>query len=437
MRPGARITAAIELLEQVHASWAQQKRIPADSMMADYFKNRRFMGSKDRGFVSELVYFVLRNGGSLQWWLEQSNYADITPRQIILVALLFKFNQSPADIQALCDGKEYSPAKLSQAEKDLLNGCADEELLHPQMPEWARYNLPGWLIQALKREYPNSFESEIIAMNTEAPIDLRVNTLKCADRSDLIMELDRSGHYGMPTPYSSLGVRLKKRLPVFTLDAFRNGWFEMQDEGSQLVAELVNAEPGQKVIDFCAGAGGKTLALAAKMENKGRILAWDINETRLNQIKKRLTRAGVDNVILHVIKSEQDSFIKRHKDSADWVLVDAPCSGSGTIRRNPDLKWRLEPEDIRELQSLQARILDSAAKLVMPGGYLVYATCSMLPDENQRQIEAFLERHVDYRPEPLPEKWQDQTSPNPRTYLQLTPHQHHTDGFFASILRRL
>lgn len=437
MRPGARIAAAIELLETIHAAWGAGKRAPADAMLSDYYKDRRYMGSKDRGFVSELVYFILRHGGTLEWWLEQSKTRS-TPRLIVIAALVLGFDHTLDEMDELFTGKFFSPKLLDEKEKNLVVQLESEALFHPNMPDWARYNVSDWLEKKLKIEFIGNFAEQMEALNQEAPLDLRVNTLKCADRSDLIMALDRVGYYGIPTPHSPIGVRLKKRLPVFTLDIFKDGWFEMMDEGSQMVAELVDAQPGQKVIDFCAGAGGKTLAVSAKMQNKGRVLAWDVNETRLNQIKKRLARAGADNVITHVLASENDPFLKRHLDTADWVLLDVPCSGSGTWRRNPDLKWRFNFKDLEEVKTIQRNILASASRLVKSGGKLVYSTCSLFQDENQDQIRAFLVEHPHFGVEPLPEMWNKHTlwHEGVGQCLRLTPQKDGTDGFFAAVLKR-
>lgn len=439
MRHGARIAAAIELLTQIHQSWDEGKRAPVDAMLADYYGARRYMGSKDRGAVSELIYFILRHGGCLQWWLEEAK-SEATPRQIVLAALILGFEKTLPELKEEFSGSFYCPRPLNNPEQKLVEYLIDQPLIAAEMPAWAKLNVPNWLLARLKKEFKDDFESEMKSMNLEAHVDLRVNTIKCPDRGDLIMALDREGFYASPTPFSELGVRMKKRMPVFTLEIFRQGWFEMQDEGSQIVAELVDAKAGDKVIDFCAGAGGKTLAIAAKMQNKGRLLAWDIHEKRLNQIRKRLARAGVDNVTLQVLESENDAFVKRHKDSADWVLVDAPCSGSGTWRRNPDLKWRLTPKDLDEVKAVQQQILASACRLVKPGtGRLVYATCSLFAEENQQQIEAFLVEHPDFRVEPLPEIWNKHALDcgNLGQALRLSPHRDGTDGFFAMILSRL
>ncbi len=438
MRTGARIASAIELLESLHYHWREEHRIPADGVLSDYFKARRFMGSKDRGFVSELVYYILRYGASLEWWLEQARL-EANPRQIVIAALTLRNEYTLDDFTTLFDGKHFAPKPLNNKEKELVSRLEGQPEIDEAMPDWAKYNIPEWLETRLKRTFMEDFADEMLAMNREAGVDLRVNTLQCPDRSDLIMALDRLGYYGSPTPYSPIGVRLKKRLPIFTLELFRNGWFEMQDEGSQIVSLLVDAKPGDKVIDFCAGAGGKTLGIAARMENKGRLLAWDVNEKRLNQIKKRLARAGVDNVLLHVLDSAQDAFIKRHKETADWVLVDAPCSGSGTWRRNPDLKWRLNPQDLKEVKDLQQEILAGAARTVKPGGKLVYATCSLFEEENEEQAKAFLVDHPDFAVEPIAELWNKHKLwyDGLGECLRLTPFRHQTDGFFAVMFARV
>lgn len=438
MQSGARLSAAIELLEQLHLGWEQGKRTPADAALSDYFKKRRYMGSKDRAFVSQLVYLCLRKGGALQYWAERSQLQLVQPRHIVLLALVMGMEYRAQRIIEWCDGRTYAPKPLLREEKDLLIQYDEHPLEKPDMPEWARFNLQDWLIPLLHSEFGERFVDEISALNEEAPVDLRINTLHCHDRSDLMLELDRVGCYGIPTPHSPLGVRLKKRIPIFTVDAFKQGWFEMQDEGSQIVAALADAQPSEKVIDFCAGAGGKTLALAAQMQNKGRLLAWDINETRLNQIKKRLARAGVDNVLLHVLKSENDPFLKRHSGTADCVVVDAPCSGSGTWRRNPDLKWRFSPQDLEEMQALQASILAQAARCVAPAGRLIYITCSLFSNENEEQVKHFLGEHPDFGVEQPAEVWNKVTSFREGLghIIRLSPHSHGTDGFFAAILRK-
>ncbi len=440
MQPAAHIQASIEVMEHVQSIWAADRRAPVDALLADYFKKRRYIGSKDRGAISDLTYFILRHGGTLEWHIEQCD-RSVTPRRLVMVALLFYSEKGHTplereDITALFTGAKYAPAALSEQEQLMLARCEGREFMPPTMPGPARYNYPDWMEGRLKDAFGDHLPEAMLALNAQAPIDLRVNTLKCPSQADLILALDKDGYFGVPTPHSPLGVRLKKRLPAFNTQAFRDGFYEMQDEGSQVVSLLVQAKPGQKVIDFCAGAGGKTLAIAATMQNKGRLLAWDINARRLEQIRKRLTRAGVDNVQAHVLKSESDSYLKRHIGSADWVLVDAPCSGSGTWRRNPDLKWRFSPEDLQEVKALQQAILTQACRLVKPGGKLVYVTCSIFPDENSWQIKQFLINNPTFRVARPEKVWDshvvlhDGVGP----YLQLSPHKDGTDGFFAAIL---
>lgn len=436
MRPDARISSVIEVLTALNEAWAEGKRTPADGLLSDYFKQRRYMGSKDRSDISEKVYAILRQGGALQWWVERAR-REPEPRIVVLLALTMLFKQPLQKIEKLFTGEQYAPAPLSNDERVFVSEHAHQVINASHMPEWARLNCPEWMEPRLRKVFGDSFESEIMALNEEATVDLRMNTLKCKDRNELIFQLDKQGIYTAPTPHSPLGMRLRKRLPIFNSPAFREGLFEMQDEGAQIVSLLVEAKPGQKVIDFCAGAGGKTLAIAATMENKGRIHAWDVHERRLMQISKRLARAGVDNVELHVLADESDQYVKRHKASADWVVLDVPCSGSGTWRRNPDLKWRTSPQDLAELTAIQARILDSAARLVKPGGAMVYATCSLFEEENEDQLARFLKLQGDFKVEPVAEMWHKLSLPVGEGHvLRMSPFSHGTDGFFAAVLRR-
>jgi 16S rRNA (cytosine967-C5)-methyltransferase len=435
MKPAARIQAAIEIMEHVQSIWLSQRRAPVDGLMADYFRARRYIGSKDRGAISDLVYFVLRFGGALQWHIEACD-RSVTPRRVVMAALLFM--PEPMEVGAILDtfdGTKYAPAAVTDPERSMLEKCSQRPFLADTMPEDARLNYPAWAEGRLHDAFGDQLAIAMEALNAQAPIDLRANTLKCLDAADLILALDVDGYHGVRTPISPLGVRLKKRLPAFNTQAFKDGKFEMQDEGSQLVSLLVEAKPGQKVIDFCAGAGGKTLAIAATMKNKGRILAWDISENRLSQMGKRLARAGVSTVQTHVLRDEADPFLKRHLKTADWVVVDAPCSGSGTWRRNPDLKWRFTLEDLQEIKQVQARILKSAARLVAPGGRLVYITCSLFPDENFWQVKQFLGGNPTFAVEAPNELWNKHTTLRDGiTALALSPHQDGTDGFFAAIL---
>lgn len=438
MIPAARIQATIEMMEHVQSVWASDRRAPVDLLLSQYFKGRRYIGSHDRGAISDLLYYVLRNGATLEWHIEQCD-RKVTPRRAVMVALLYHGEgMDRAQIIERFNGAPHCPSALTELELSMLSRCEGRDFLMPGMPDAARYNYPDWMEGRLKDAFGRDLPLAMEALNAQAPIDLRANTLKVGDRGDLIIALDRDGYFGVPTEISPLGVRLKKRLPAFNTQAFKDGMYEMQDEGSQVAALLVAAKPGQKVIDFCAGAGGKTLAIAATMKNKGRLLAWDTSEARLSQITKRLARAGVSNVQTHVLRDEADPFLKRHLASADWVLVDAPCTGSGTWRRNPDLKWRTTLEDLTELKALQQRILKNAARLVKPGGRLVYVTCSIFNDENFHQVKQFLGNNPTFRVEAPDKLWNNylRASDGVGAALSLSPHKDGTDGFFAAVLAK-
>jgi 16S rRNA (cytosine967-C5)-methyltransferase len=297
------------------------------------------------------------------------------------------------------------------------------------MPEAVKYEIPDWLLPRLKAQFGSALAAEMAAMNEPAPLDLRVNMLK-ATREQAIAALAREGLRAEPTAYSPWGLRLANRQSVTQGKAFQEGLVEIQDEGSQLIALLVDAQPGMRVVDYCAGAGGKTLAIAMTMQNKGHIVACDVSAPRLEGAIKRLRRAGVHNAERHLLEPG-DKWLKRQAQKFDRVLVDAPCSGTGTWRRNPDARTRLRETDLAELTQKQAMILDQAQKLVKPGGKLVYATCSMLNDENEAQVEAFLARY------PMFERLPIETPAALRgPALRLSPRVHGTDGFFAAVLQR-
>lgn len=435
MTPGAQIAAAIELLEDIHARWSEGRAMPADALMGEYFRQRRFIGAKDKGFISRRVYAVLRHGGTLQWHIEKAGLS-VTPRSLVLAALATGEKHPASILEQWFSGEGYDPDPLNVEEMRFLQNA--DATGTEDMPDWMRLNAPEWCMDRLRALFGDALEAELTALNEEAPLDMRVNTLKTT-REEARKALKKEGFDTIPTPYSPWGLRLHRRGALFNTKAFKDGWVEVQDEGSQLVALLASPKPGDKVIDFCAGAGGKTLALAAMMRNKGRILAWDTSAPRLEQSAKRLRRAGVDNVQRHVIASETDAFIKRHKDSADVVLVDAPCSGSGTWRRNPDLKWRFAEQDFNELLALQGRILDSARRLVKKGGKLLYVTCSIFEEENESQVKQFLIKYPDFSVARPAEIWNNDACPalSPCSdFLRLTPHSAGTDGFFAAILHK-
>lgn len=451
MQPSAHISATIECFDHLLSSWHMGKALPADIVLDRYFRARRYMGSKDRGQVAELFYWTLRNLAPLDWWCRHSGggYHAVLPfppslhdnrycaRLLILTALIFHRHTNPAQLATLFTGGQYCPPILTDGEWQYVHRLQDESLIHDSMPQWVRQGHPEWLGPLLEAAFKERASKELQALNTEAPVDLRTNTLKTT-REELLQQLGAAGFKAEPTPISPIGIRLHKRGAIFATPMFKEGQFEMQDEGSQIAALMVDAKPGQRVIDFCAGSGGKTLAIAAQMHNKGRILAFDTSAKRLGELSPRLKRAGVDNVEHHVIASESDQYLKRHKQTADRVIVDAPCSGVGTWRRNPDLKWRTTEKDIQELLGKQQAILASAARLVKPGGRLIYVTCSLLPQENENQVENFLSMHPNFRVVCAKKIWNKEevaASAKP-SYLWLSPAEDGTDGFFTAVLER-
>jgi 16S rRNA (cytosine967-C5)-methyltransferase len=306
------------------------------------------------------------------------------------------------------------------------------------MPPEARGNFPGWLRPSLERALGRDLSREMTAMQDEAGLDLRVNLLK-AEREAVYVALAKQGVELARTKLSPIGLRLFERLPLGQLELFKSGAIEVQDEGSQIAALLADARPGMRVVDFCAGAGGKTLALAAQMNNRGHLVAADVAERRLERATQRLRRAGISIVQRQPLTNQRDKWVKRHAQGFDRVFVDAPCTGTGTWRRNPDAKWRLRPEDVAELPVLQADILDSAQRLVKPGGRLIYATCSLLMEEDEDQIAKFLETHDDFFLVPIRDIWTDVIGgdcPARGDTLRLSPARNSTDGFFVAVMER-
>ena len=435
MTPGARAAAAIDILAAIDT-----ENRPADGVAADYFRKRRYIGAKDRGWIAGQVYAVLRHRARLDWWIGRAgkDAMAINARHRIFAALTILDHWSAADIAAGFDGGRFRPGALAPAEERLVHGLAGRSLDHPEMPRAVLNDLPEWLEPYLARLYGKALETEMAALNTSAPMDLRVNPLK-ADRETARQALAAEHIRAEPTHLSPLGLRVGGRVPLAATAAFRGGLVEVQDEGSQLAALLADARPGMRVVDFCAGAGGKTLALAATMRNKGKLVACDVSEWRLDRSAQRLRRAGVGNVERRVLASEHYKWVKRHAGTFDRVFVDAPCLGIGTWRRNPDAKWRSTPTDLAELVERQRSILASAARLVKPGGRLVYVTCSLLREEDEDQAEAFLAAHPDFTLYPAARAWAETIGgecPAGGDYLRLTPARHGTDGFFAAQFER-
>jgi 16S rRNA (cytosine967-C5)-methyltransferase len=433
--PGARIAAAIDILEALAAGSR-----PADAVAADYFRRRRYIGSKDRAQVSRHVYSVLRHRATLDWWVERAGKNNIaaSPRTRVMAALLVAAGEPAGEIVGSFDGGHFRPAALSPVEDRLVHALAGRSLRHPAMPRAVANDLPDWLEPYLAALYGDRLEEEMAGLNATAPVDLRVNLIK-TDRNAARRALAAEHVHTEPTLWSPLGLRLTERVPLSGLAAFKDGLIEVQDEGSQLAALLLGAKPGMRVVDFCAGTGGKTLALAASMNNRGKIVACDTAEWRLERSGQRLRRAGISNVERRTLASERDLWVKRHAKSFDRVLVDAPCLGIGSWRRNPDAKWRATPNDLAELQIRQHDILASAARLVKPGGRLAYVTCSLLREENEAQAERFLEETPDFTLYPAARAWDEAIAtpcPTIGDYLRLTPAQHGTDGFFVAIFER-
>jgi 16S rRNA (cytosine967-C5)-methyltransferase len=430
MTPAARISAAIEVLADIDA-----RRRPAADALKDWGLSHRFAGSKDRAAIASLVYDALRRKASAGWIM-----GETTPRAVVLGMLRLQRGLDADAIAALCSGERFAPEPLTAEERERLDK-ADLS----GAPAHVAGDFPDWIEASLRRLFGEDLVPEMQALTTRAPLDLRVNTLKVSSRDEAHDALPHLG--AVETPLSPLGLRIAPsedgRGPAVQSEPeFLKGWIEIQDEGSQLVALLSGVAPGEQVVDLCAGGGGKTLALAAQMENHGQIYATDNDARRLAPIHDRLARAGVRNVQVRTPRAKADA-VTDLDGKIDCVLVDAPCTGIGTWRRNPDAKWRLRPGSLEVRRKEQEAVLDRAAALVNPGGRIVYITCSILPEENDDALSAFMERHAGFTPVPL-DRVLDETQlgrlksvVRPTAHgLQLTPHKTGTDGFYAAILVR-
>jgi 16S rRNA (cytosine967-C5)-methyltransferase len=426
--PSACLQTTIDLLDEV-----ERAPRPADAVTSAFFRTRQYISDKDRGEVLELLYALLRHRARLGWWLARHGCRD-TARARLLAWLALTERKTLDQVKRLFDGAKFAPPALTVAEQALVTGLQGSTTVHPNMPEDVRLECPAWAAPPLRRRFGAAFGAEMAATLVPPPLDLRVNPIQSTREAALrgLMEL---GLDARAMPRAPHGIRLIERLSLSRLPGLKTGEIEIQDEGSQLVALLVNARPGERVADFCAGAGGKTLAIAAQMRNKGHLIACDVNEARLKRCAERLRRAGLHNVETKVLASETDQWVKRHKGGFDRVLIDAPCSGTGTWRRNPDARWRAPELGLTGLVALQARILASAARLVRPGGRLVYATCSLLTEENEAQVATFLGATPGFAVVPLSEAAPDLASPG-GPFLSLTPAGQGTDGFFAAVLKR-
>jgi len=417
MHPKALLEACADLVRAV-----LKLEHPADAVVSHYFRDHRNLGPRERATLAETAYGVLRRK-LLYEFLARSGAG---PRERRLAILGF------------AGPRDFLLSALNEDEKAWLKAC--DAVPPAELQDRHRHNLPDWLAAALQEQVgEKEFWPLAESLLQPAPLDLRVNALT-DKREDVRHELQLAGIHAKPTPYSPWGLRVDGKPALTKLDAFARGAIEVQDEGSQLLALITDARRGQMVVDFCAGAGGKTLALGAAMRNTGRLYAFDVSAHRLDALKPRLARSKLSNVHPAAIAHERDERIKRLAGKIDRVIVDAPCSGLGTLRRNPDLKWRQDPQAVGELTAKQKAILESAARLLKPGGRLVYATCSVLRAENEGIAEAFSQAHPQFRPLPVRELLEQAKvaqaaslcSGDGGEYLRLWPYRHATDGFFAA-----
>lgn len=410
------ITQSTELLNAILSG-----NTPADKQMELYFRAHREMGMRDRGEVAEIVYACLRHKRLLE------HLADSADPQLLVGAECLREGMSA---RVLEEAGFRGDARTMVTRIRTLDTVA--------LPFATRASLPDWLAERLLAQY-GADEALALgeALNRSAPVDLRVNTLK-AKLPEVQQRLSDDGFACAPTPYSPVGLRLRERASVFRTKAFEEGLFEVQDEGSQLLSLLLEPRRGEMVVDFCAGAGGKTLHLSALMANSGTLYAFDVSAARLERLTPRMRRAGLSNVRPVVITNEREARVQRLRGKIDRVLVDAPCSGTGTLRRNPDIKWRTV--DLAALVDTQGRILKAAAGLLKPGGRLLYATCSLLEEESEGIVSDFLSAHSDYKLIPVQEILTRRhialDARNDGT-LRLLPHQHGTDGFYAAVMERI
>jgi 16S rRNA (cytosine967-C5)-methyltransferase len=402
---------------------------PADAKLSEFFRNNRELGTKERAFVAESVYGVLRRLRYLSVVTASEEGDADDARKLILAWLLRIEGKSIRELEPMLSEqqKEWAVTIKAKSTDDL--------------PLAVQADVRDWLWEKLLAQYG---EKEALAicrsMFEQATLDLRVNTIK-ANREDVLKKMlaeNTSNEQTIAlTPISPIGIRMPARLGINKHVLFTEGKIEVQDEGSQILSYLVAPKRGQMVADFCAGAGGKTLAIGALMKNTGRLYAFDVSEKRLANLGQRLKRSGLSNLHAQVISGETDQKLKRLNGKFDRVLVDAPCSGLGTLRRNPDLKWRQTEQDVLELTQKQTNILARAAKLVKAGGRLVYGTCSLLRDENEAIAEAFLSAHPDFKLLPANQILaQQQILLDTGEYLKLSPHLHNTDGFFAAVFEK-
>lgn len=428
MKLGGRISAAIEVLGDI----ATRHR-PATDALKDWGLSHRFAGSGDRAAIGNLVFDCLRWRASSAWRMDTDE-----ARGVVLGTLVHRWSMATDDMAASFGEDRHAPTPLSESERALL---AQDRLV--EAPGWVMADIPEWTAAAFIENFEDEYVLEGEALAMRPPVDLRVNTLK-ADREKVLKAL--SGFQAKASETAPHGVRIrppagfKRAANVQSEAGYQKGWFEIQDEGSQIAGTLVGARPGEQILDYCAGGGGKTLAMAMAMENKGQIHAYDSDKARLAPIYDRLKRAGTRNV---KVVDPRQGLGEDLMGRMDRVVIDAPCTGTGVWRRRPDAKWRLTENALEDRMREQAAILDSACAFVRPGGYICYITCSLLMSENEAQIAAFLERTPGFELLSAGEVWQDligfdKRQPWSSDYcsLTMTPASTDTDGFFFSVLEK-
>lgn len=430
MTPAARLAAAIEILARI-----ETERRPANDVVAEWGRSHRFAGSKDRAAISALLYDALRRRASAAWIMD-----DSSARGVLLGSLREARGLDIEAIAGLCSGETHAPEPLSEAEQSRLRDATTADA-----PPHIAGDFPEWLLPYLQTSLGDQLVEEMQAMAVRAPVDLRVNTLK-ATRDKVQASLAHL--HASPTPFSPAGLRIAigadgRAPPLHSERAFIKGEIEVQDEASQIAAFLTGARESEQVLDFCAGAGGKTLALSAQMKGRGQIYAFDADARRLAPIYERLERADARNVQVRTPRGNAAP-LAGLEGRCDLVVVDAPCTGTGTWRRNPDAKWRVRPGALEQRVKEQDAALAAAQIYVKPGGRLAYLTCSLLRQENEDRIGAFLDTHADFEPIPAEVACNEASLPNLASNasslgpgLRLSPATTHTDGFYACILRRM
>jgi 16S rRNA (cytosine967-C5)-methyltransferase len=436
MRPGARIAALIEVTHEIEEG-IRTAGAPADVLVSNYFRARRYAGSKDRRAITQFVYDMLRQRELVLWILKFTNSTG-TPRAMVLCYLtLFGADQ----LAFFGEEGGYGPETLSASEAQLVEGIAAVDL--DTAPEHVSCNLPEWALAGFEERFGDDWLVAAKSLNQQAPVDLRLNTIKTQDRVPFLADLEGFE----PTPLSPIGVRSAKNIALGGIQPYKQGKLEVQDEAAQVACLLVGAKPGMQVADMCAGAGGKSLTVAGAMQNKGQIHAFDISGKRLDGLKKRIQRAGARNIQvtkLSLAVESRSEALQGLEGRCDRVLVDVPCSGTGTWRRSPDQRWRQDEKALNDLNQSQQSLLTEASRLVKADGRLYYMTCSVLPQENEAIVSAFLKANSDWSLQDYRELWQAEIGEDaPETdaslpkCLQLTPASHQTDGFFVAVLGRL